>query len=134
MAGRSIHEGDTFSVEVLVDTATPCRGAQMELTFDPGLMRCDSVTEGGFFKDWAAASGATTVMIPQSPTIDNTQGQVRTVGIAVMGGSGGGATGDGVLLTYHFTALANGTASPALSDVVLVNESGQAMAAVKVDS
>lgn len=134
VADRSINEGETFSVEVLISTDTPCRGAQCELAFDPDLMQCDSVTEGGFFRDWATANGASTIMIPQSPSIDNVQGRVATTGIAVMGGSGGGAKGSGVLLAYHFTALADGTVSPGLSDVVLVDEHGLAMAAAKVDS
>ena len=134
LADRNVKQGDTFTVGVRVETDTPCRGAQCSLTFDPALMKCDSVVEGGFFKDWATANGASAVMIPQSPTIDNNQGHVPMIGIAVMGGGGGGAKGSGVLFTYHFTALTGGTASPTLSDVVVIDASGEAIGEVEVNN
>jgi len=96
-------------------------------------MKCESAVEGGFLKDWALAKGGSTVVIPQ-PTIDNNQGHVSTMGIAVMGGGAGGAEGSGVLCTYQFTALADGMAEPTLSDVVLVDESGQAIPDVEVNN
>jgi len=131
MPDRSIEAGEEFNLEVRVDTDTACRGAQCALSFDPALMKCDSVAEGSFFKDWADDNGCSTLVVPQ-PTIDNDQGQVSVVGIAVMGGSGGGVKGSGVLCTYHFTALADGTAAPTLSDVVVADESGQAIPDVEV--
>ena len=134
LADRKVQEGETFPVEVRISTDTPCRGAQCALSFDPALMKCDSVVEGGFFRDWATANGSSTLMIPQSPSIDNTQGRVPTIGIAIMGGGGGGVKGSGVLCTYHFTALADGTAEPTLSDVVVADESGQAILDVKVNN
>jgi hypothetical protein len=134
MADRDVKQDQSFTVEVRIETDTLCRGAQCALSFDPALMKCDSVVEGGFFKDWATANGASTVMIPQSPTIDNNQGHVPMIGIAVMGGGGGGAKGSGVLFTYHFTALADGTAEPTLSDVVVIDASGEAIAEVEVNN
>jgi hypothetical protein len=38
------------------------------------------------------------------------------------------------LFTYHFTALADGTASPTLSDVVVVDVSGEAIPEVEVNN
>jgi hypothetical protein len=134
MADREVKQDESFTLEVRIETDTACRGMQCALTFDPALMKCDSVVEGGFFKDWATANGASTVMIPQSPTIDNNQGHVPMIGIAVMGGGGGGAKGSGVLFTYHFTALDDGTASPTLSDVVVIDASGEAIAEVEVNN
>ncbi len=131
IANRNVNAGETFTVDVRLETDTHCRGAQCALSFDPAQMKCDSVAEGSFFKDWATANGCSTLVVPQ-PTIDNDQGQVSVVGIAVMGGSGGGVKGSGVLCTYHFTALADGTAAPTLSDVVVADESGQAIADVGV--
>jgi hypothetical protein len=133
MADRNIKAGDTFSVDVRIGTNTLCRGAQFQLTFNPVLMKCESAVEGSFLKDWALAKGGSTAVIPQ-PTIDNNQGHVSTMGIAVMGGGAGGAEGSGVLCTYHFTALADGMAEPTLSDVVLVDESGQAIPDVEVNN
>ncbi len=128
---RDIKQGDMFAVEVRIDTDTACRGAQFELSFDPALMRCDGVVEGGFFKDWANANGAVTLVYPESQTIDNNQGHVSSYGIVIMGGSGG-VEGSGVLCSYQFTALADGTAGPTLSDVVVIDASGQAIAEVEV--
>ena len=132
LADRNVKAGETFTVEVRISADTPCRGAQCALSFDPALTKCDSVAEGSFFKDWADANGASILMIPQSATIDNDQGHVSLIGIAVMGGSGGGVKGSGVLCTYHFTALADGTAAPTLSEVVVADESGQAIPDVEV--
>ena len=131
LADRNVNAGETFTIEVRISTDTSCRGAQCALSFDPALMKCDSVAEGSFFKDWAAANGCSTLVVPQ-PTIDNDQGHVSLIGIAVMGGSGGGVKGSGVLCTYHFTALADGTAAPTLSEVVVADESGQAIPDVEV--
>jgi hypothetical protein len=128
---RDIKQGDMFAVEVRIDTDTACRGAQFELSFDPALMRCDEVIEGGFLKDWANANGAVTLVYPESQTIDNNQGHVSSYGIAIMGGSGG-VEGSGVLCSCHFTALANGTAEPTLSEVVVIDVSGNAIPEVEV--
>ena len=132
IADRNVKAGDAFSVDVRIATDTPCRGAQFKLTFDPALMKCESAVEGAFLKDWALAKGGSTVVVPQ-PAIDNSLGHVSTIGIAVMGGGVGGAEGSGVLCTYRFTALADGMAEPTLSDVVLVDESGQAIPDVEVN-
>jgi hypothetical protein len=128
---RKIEQGDMFAVEVRIDTDIACRGAQFELTFDPVLMKCDEVVEGGFFKDWAADNGGFTLVVPQ-PTIDNDQGHVSVMGIAVFGGGTDGVKGSGVLGSYHFTALVDGTASPTLSGVVVSDVSGNTITEVKV--
>ncbi len=132
---REIKQGHMFAVEVRIDTKTACRGAQCVLSFDPALMRCDEVIEGSFFKDWASANGGSTLLMPLSPSIDNNQGRVPAAGaagIAIMGGGQGGVQGEGVLFSYHFTALADGTAEPTLSDVVVIDVSGNAIPEVEV--
>jgi hypothetical protein len=132
IADREVKQGESFTVEARISTDTPCRGAQCVLSFDTSLLRCDSTAEGDFLKDWATGKGGSTVVLPA--TIDNVQGRVSGPGIAIMGGGEGGAKGSGVLLTYHFTALADGTAEPTLSSVVLADDSGQAIAEVEVNN
>ena len=134
LADREVSAGEVFTVEVCLRTDVPCRGAQFALDFDPAIMRCDSVTEGGFFKEWAEANGAVALMFPQSPTIDNVEGSVATIGIAIMGGSEGGAKGSGALSTYYFTALADGIAGLELSEVAVSDESGQTIPDVEVEN
>lgn len=134
---RDIKQGDKFAVEVRISTDVACRGAQCVLTFDPALMKCDEVIEGNFFKDWAAANGGSTLLVPLSPSIDNNRGRVPAAGaagIAIMGGGQGGVQGEGVLLSYHFTALADGTAEPTLSDVVVIDASGNGIPEVEVNN
>ena len=132
---REIKQGDMFAVEVRIDTKTACRGAQCVLSFDPALMRCDEVIEGGFFKDWASANGGSTLLVPLSLSIDNAKGRVPATdaaGVVVLGCGQEGVQGEGVLLSYHFTALADGTAEPTLSDVVVIDVSGNAIPEVEV--
>ena len=120
----TVKSGDNFTMDILIDSKVILRGAQCALVFDPALMKCDRVVEGTFFKNWADANGSSTVVIPQ-PTIDNVTGNVSDIGIAIMGTKGGGAKGNGVFCTYHFTALADGVAKPTLSNVLLSDESGK---------
>jgi hypothetical protein len=121
---QNIKAGDSFKVNILIDTQTASRGAQWKLSFDPKTLRCDSVNEGTFFKDWAAANNGTTIVLPK-PDIDNNAGQVSDMGIAIMGGKEGGPMGSGVLCTYQFTALSGSIVPPALSNVVISDINGK---------
>jgi hypothetical protein len=119
IANRNIKAGESFTIDAVIDSKLIIRSGQCGLTFDPSLMKCDQVVEGNFFKSWAEANGATTMVFPQ-PAIDNTKGSVSTIGIAIMGlAGGGGSTGNGILFTYHFTALKDGTIAPKLNDTVV---------------
>jgi hypothetical protein len=68
----------------------------------------------------------TTMTFPTQPNIDNVKGTVSDLGIAMLGMSQHwdtgndtqiGVKGKGSLMTYHFTALANGVAQPTLTRV-----------------
>jgi hypothetical protein len=121
---QSIKAGDAFSAEISVDTRTLCRGTQWNLSFQAKDMRCDGFSEGNFFKDWAAANDGTTIVFPQ-PNIDNTNGIISETGIGVMAQKAGGATGRGVLCSYHFTALTDGVTAPLLFNILLADENGK---------
>ena len=86
-------------------------------------MQCNSVDEGNFFKDWAAANNGVTVVYPQ-PVIDNQNGNISDTGIAVMTQKEGGASGNGVLYTYHFTALADQVTAPTIVNARIVDSKG----------
>ncbi len=120
---RDVKAGDVFTFNVLIDTEIASRGAQCTLTFDPTLVKCDRITEGNFYKDWAEANSCSTILIPE-PVIDNVNGKVSNIGIAIMGTKKGGVKGSGVLLTYHFSAIANGVVAPILSNMLISDESG----------
>jgi len=124
LANANVKAGDSFTVDVLIDSKVALRGAQCALSFDPSLMKCESAVEGTFFKDWADANGSSTLVVPQ-PTIDNTTGHVSDIGVAIMGTKEGGVEGSGVFCIYNFTALSDGVAKPTLSDVILADENGK---------
>jgi hypothetical protein len=130
-SAATVKAGDIFTIDVRLDLPIPTRGAQCGLTFDSKLMKCDGVSEGGYFKDWAKAQNCTTVNYPQAK-IDNATGTVSDYGIAVIGEAPGGQSGSGVFCTYRFTALTAGTPAPKLIGVIIADENGAtAMAVVK---
>ncbi len=106
----NVEKGETFAVNVLIDTDIPAGAAQCAITYDPHILQCDEYTEGSFFKEWAAGKGYSTMMLPTG-SIDNSSGIVNTTGVFIAGLSGNpseGVTGEGVFLSYTFTALSNG--------------------------
>ena len=115
---RTVKAGDIFQIDVVINTDQELRSGQCGLTFDPTLIQCSKVEEGGFFKDWAQQNKIITMVLPQAQ-IDNTKGVISTMGDALMGMVPGGATGTGTFCTYSFTALKDGTVSPKLTDVEL---------------
>jgi len=124
LVNPKVKSGDTFTVDVGINSDIILRGAQCALSYDPVLMRCDRVVEGSYFKDWAANNGSSTIVVPQ-PVIDNEKGYVSDIGIAIMGTTAGGVKGSGVVCTYYFTARADGVAKPTLSNVLLSDENGK---------
>jgi hypothetical protein len=131
LSAATVKAGETFSIDVKLDSQIPTRGAQCGLTFDPKLMKCEGVSEGGFFKDWAKAHDCTTINYPQAK-IDNSAGTVSDYGIAVIGSTPGGPSGNGVFCTYRFTSLAAGAPAPKLIGVIMADEKGvTSMAVVK---
>lgn len=131
---QQVKPGDTFTITVVINSKLASRGAQVSLSFDPSAMQCETVTEGSFYKDWAAANGITTTMVPSEPAIDNAQGTVDTVAIAIMGQTQaeqagqapGGAQGQGILLSYQMTAksVSGKQAVIKISDVILMDANG----------
>ncbi len=105
-ASQSVANGASFTVDLAIDTDTASRGWQARVDFDPGLVQCTGVTEGGFLKDWATANGGGTIPAG-APTIDNPGGIVTIPGYAITGATTPvppGPTGSGILCTLSFTA------------------------------
>ena len=125
-ASSDVNIGDTLTFDVLIDTEVLSRGAQCTLTFNPDVITCTGITEGNFYKDWAVANGCTTVLVPE-PVIDNENGRISDIGIAILGTTEGGVKGKGVLFTYHFSAIAKGVAAPGLSDIIISDELGNTL-------
>lgn len=119
--------GETFTLDITIDSDKPVRGAQAGVKFDPAIMSCQSGTEGNFFKDWATANGGSTMLYPQ-PVINNTTGTISTSAVIILGAktgpdnAAGGPTQKGVFLTLNCTAKAVGVSAVTLQDVQLAND------------
>ncbi len=119
-ASQEVDAGETFDVEIMIDTDVATRGAQCAVSFDPDVVQCNGYTAGGFYSDWAAAHGGSTMVFPE-PVIDNVGGSISDIGIAIMGGDPGGPTGSGAFVIYHFTAVADGVSRIELENVKVVD-------------
>jgi len=118
-ASQSVYCGKTFDVTVNIDTQTPSRGWQLDLSFDPDLLTANSVAEGDFLSDWADNNSCSTVSIGQM-AIDNSAGTISDIGYFITGSTTGGASGSGNLCTISFTAKdTEGTADITLSNAVV---------------
>jgi hypothetical protein len=124
LSNPNVKSGESFTADVVIDSDVLLRGAQCAIIFNPSLMKCDRVLEGGFFKVWADANGSSTIMLPQ-PVIDNVSGNVTDIGVAIMGTKAGGVKGSGVFCTYYFTALADGIVVPELGQALISDENGK---------
>jgi cytoskeletal protein RodZ len=123
---NQVSAGDSFLINIVINSQSECRSAQVGLKFDPSQLQCTQVNEGTFFKDWVTTNGLTTLMVPATPTIDNNNGTVNTVGVAVMGatsaeaasGQYNGPQGQGVVLSFLMTVKsgAQGTAAFTITD------------------
>ncbi len=109
--------GQTLTVKVSVDTPAS-RGAEFGISFDPSVLSCNSVVVGSFYSSWATAQGGSTLVLPQG-TCDNTDGLVTDTGMFIEGAGEAGPSGQGVIATVSFTALANGTSPLMLQDAVV---------------
>jgi hypothetical protein len=119
--------GETFTLEITIDSDKPARSAGAGVKFDPAVMSCESVTEGGFFRDWATANGGSTVLFPQ-PVINNTTGIISDAVVfiteAIVGtqDAAGGPTQKGVFLTLNCTAKSVGVSTITLQNIELSND------------
>lgn len=125
----TVKAGDSFTIDVKIESAVPTRGAQCAINFDPKLMKCESANEGPYYKSWATANSSSTMIYPQAK-IDNNTGTVSDMGIAIMGATEGGPVGSGIFLTYKFTALAAGNVSATLSNVLVADPDGKMAQAI----
>jgi hypothetical protein len=123
LSSDTLKKGDKFTASIMVDSRTAIRGVQWALSFNPQTMHYESASEGNFFKDWAAANNCTTLVFPEIK-VDNSNGQIADLGVAIMGSHPGGVTGNGTLFSYQFTALADNPPAPILQRVILSDQNG----------
>jgi hypothetical protein len=125
----NVNPGDTFDLNLTMDTDAPTWGVQFELQYDPKLVEITAESQqGNFYKDYSDTHNGTIMVMPE-PQIDNNAGQIKLMSISVIGlpNGSGGPTGKGTIYTFHGKAKdgANGTAVFKLAGV-LVSDAGNA--------
>ncbi len=105
--------GASFSVNIDLAGVTDLYAYQFDLVFDPAIVSALSITEGSFLP-----GGGETFFIPG--TIDNTAGTLTFTADTLLSAVSG-ASGSGTLATVNFLAVAPGSSSITLSNVMLLD-------------
>jgi general secretion pathway protein D len=95
-----VKAGDTVELKLALSSSAPLRGLPIELAFAKDKLQLLDVQEGEFFRQGGAATSF-------SKSGDGKDGQLR---VGVLRNQGTGASGDGIVLTLRFKALAAGLA------------------------
>jgi cohesin domain-containing protein len=105
--------GSAFDLNVNISSVSDLFAFQFDIVFNPEVLSATSVSEGPFL-----LSGGTTAFVPGS--IDNVGGEISVTADSLVGAVPG-VSGDGVLATLHFAALAAGTSDISLSNIILLD-------------
>ena len=112
-SSNNVSVGQTFDVSVDVSGVTDLYALQFDLAYDPTILSAINVSEGPFLP-----TGGSTIFVPG--TIDNVAGAVTATADTLVGAIPG-VTGDGVLATFEFQAIATGSSPISLSGVTLLD-------------
>jgi hypothetical protein len=133
-AAQNVSAGETFNVDIKIETNTEVSGWQLNVNFDPAQLQANSVTEGGFLADYALEHGLYT-QPGVAPQIDNDGGHVTNISYALVGSAQtGGASGIGVLCRLSFTAsqYADALAHLTISGLVVSDAFGQPLGNIEI--
>jgi C1A family cysteine protease len=120
-ASNKIGIGDTFTVDVFVDPGTEIAGAQFNLSFDALVVTANGVTEGNLLSQ----GGASTLFL--AGTVNNVAGTITSVAGAIAT-PGESVSESGTFAAVSFTAMAAGASALDLTNVIVANILGQAVA------
>ncbi|MFA5101965.1 MAG: PKD domain-containing protein [Candidatus Thermoplasmatota archaeon] len=110
----TVAAGSSFTVTIDCVPQQPVKAFELKLSFDPSLLRANTVTEGSIFEGYNTFFSA--------GEIDNTAGEIINVYNLIVGP--GNVTDAGSLVSINFTAkTVSGTSPLRLYDVRLTNES-----------
>lgn len=118
---RSVSPGESFQVDIVINTDAPTRGVQFGMTYDPRLIQIDQVVPGPFYQAWSDAhDGQGAAVLPFQA--QNGTGKLSVGAIVLLGGPVDGPTGSGTVLSLHMTARSGATGrSPLLLTDVIVS-------------
>jgi general secretion pathway protein D len=118
----TVPAGHAVTLDLVVQDVTDLFAYQLDLTFDPAILRADGVTDGGFL---TSAGGTSVFGGAFALAIDNTTGLV-TILDSLLGPvpPALGASGGGVLASVTFAGLNAGTSPLGLLNLVLEDSTG----------
>ena len=115
---QTVPLGQTFTIDITIDPDVAIAGAQFDLSFDPSLVRANSIMEGNLLKQ----GGASTYF--SLGTIDNTAGAITGVAGAIIT-PGQTVSSPGVFATIQMTAKSvEGTSPLDLLNVIVGDRNG----------
>jgi adhesin HecA-like repeat protein len=115
-ASSTVSTGDSFAVDVNITGVTDLYDFEFDLSFNPAVLKATNILEGAF-----VSGKGSTFFIPG--TIDNTAGTI-TFNANTLLTAISGVSGSGTLVEFDFTALAGGTSSLDLANVILQDSTG----------
>ena len=113
--------GDTFTVHLKTENVDDLVGWQSDITFNPTVLKANSVSEGDFLKQ---GDGRTFF---QKGTIDNATGKIT--GLKTVQLSKGEMNRQGTLLSVKFTAIADGKSQLTLDNFQAGSRRGETIPA-----
>ena len=129
LPAAQINAGQTFSVPVNISVVAgkTFTAGQFNLSWNPAALTLTSITNGAFFPGNCPA-GATPFF--NNATINAAAGTRINYGFAALGvAAGQGCTGNGLLATLNFTAVANGVSNNVVSGILMSSQTGAAFPA-----
>ena len=119
-AVQDVSVGQSFTLDVAVTDVTDLLAWQLDLGFDPTVVHAVSMEDGPFL----TSNGDATFSI--AGDIDNVAGTVANSESIIIG-SVAGVSGSGVIATFHFIAVANGTSPITIFNTTFLDSFGQGM-------
>ena len=116
LSRTSIHAGDKFTFDVLVENVHDLAGWQFDIGFDSSRLETTGITEGDFLK----SDGGSTFF--QSGQTNTAPGKIT--GLIAGRISEGGVSGSGSLLKVEFKAKSEGETELALQNLLLGSATG----------
>jgi hypothetical protein len=111
--------GQVFTLSVEISGATDLYGYQFDVGFNPAVLQATSVTEGAFL-----GTGGSTIFLPGA--VDNVGGTI-TNNADILNGAVSGVNGSGDLVDITFQALAAGSSTVDIFNLIALNSFGQGL-------
>jgi hypothetical protein len=123
---ETVTEGQTFTVNIIIDPSMAIAGAQANLNFNPSLIYATDVEDGNLFTQ----TGHSDYFF--AGTTNNTSGEISNIACVILGAYSDSESG--TFATISFTAIASGTVNFTLSDVMVGNQAAQQIPITIIDS